>query len=35
LQFVKINYEVSGMRGSYILLWIYNEVRMVSFVGKE
>jgi len=24
-----------GMRGSYISLWVYNEVRIVSFVGEE
>jgi len=23
------------MRESYILFWVYTEVRMVSFVGKE
>jgi len=24
-----------GIRGSYISFWVYTEVRMVSFVGKE
>jgi len=24
-----------GMRGSYILFWVYTEVRMISFVGDK
>jgi len=24
-----------GMRGSYISLWVYHEVKVVPFVGEE